>query len=840
MSFRNKQITLFGLALALVLFIFYFPFLAKQQSFYATDITYYFEPLTNFMANSIRAGRFPAWNPYSYCGMSQVAVPSPGIFYPPNWLFFNLSFNQALAASMILHQLIAGCACFLLIISLGWGSLAAVCAGLIFALNGYMFSLQPNFTLVAGAAWLPACLWSILELQRKTTFSFKYFCIACLCEFMLFTSGRPEVVAPSALLLLLVVATFFYRSAKEAGLLTAINRLTRQILALAVATLVSMPAILPTLEWLALSPRAQGFDTAAIFQWSANWYDLICLFIAQPFGDLTLTTNKALTLVGTYLNHLPYVESAFVGPIALTLTLKALFDKTWRWKNWTLALLLLSLVVAMGKNTAIAPWLLSQLPMAALVRFPSKLLFLPVFALAILAGRGAYLVVNQDKQKKGDLLSWTFWIISLLAGITVYAFSAVHTPEGTAAATVAQRETLMMQALIAKGLVIDSVVGMFFLSLIALFNKSKISKPQLVINASLLLAVSLLVPAFIFSRHATEANFFQQPSFVADKLKQLENIADSKTKFKPRILTIYMSPTACPAGYSKDSTPALYRYDRDLLVPLSNMDYAIPGSDGYEASVTGDYKKLLYQGTNLYDDQSESINGTPEAFSSASVRLYRFCQLTATKYVLTQCYSQSKTTGKDLLQEQLPAGSFNLVLEDKSMNVRIYQVINNLSRAYLTYNWRFANNHDDALKDVLQIFRSGFDPSASTIVESTSKDKPQPQTLADKGTGSINCLLDLPDNIELDISTSKPGLFVLADQYYPGWQATLDSKPIEIYRANTIERAVYIPAGTHHLSFSFKPVSLTIGVILALIGLTILLVMSLPTLFKRRTVSEVI
>jgi len=40
--------------------------------------------------------------------MSQIATPSPGIFYPPMWLFVLFSYSRALALGLLLHQLIAG------------------------------------------------------------------------------------------------------------------------------------------------------------------------------------------------------------------------------------------------------------------------------------------------------------------------------------------------------------------------------------------------------------------------------------------------------------------------------------------------------------------------------------------------------------------------------------------------------------------------------------------------------------------------------------------------------------------------------------------------------------
>jgi hypothetical protein len=832
MDLKNKPIQLFALALIAALSIFYFPYLCRQQSFYLTDITNYFEPLIKFMANTLSCGRFPAWNPLTYCGMSQLAIPSPGIFYPPGWLFFVLSFNQALALTLIFHQLIAGLGCFLLICSLGWGVFPAIIAGIVFALNGYMFSLQTNFTLVCGVAWFPLCIWSMRELHLKEAFSYKLFFSVCLFDFLLFTSGRPEVVAPVTLLLLTLVATFFYSDIKQAGNGRSLTKLIEQLSPFLLALMLAAPAILPVLEWLSLSPRAQGFETDTVFAWSANWYDCLCLFAAQPLGNLNVFGNRLAPLVTTFKGHLPFVASALVGPITLTLAIKALFDQSWRWRYLILSFFLLSVALAMGNNTPLAPWLLTQLPAVSLVRYPVKLLFLPVFALTLLAARGAFLTMNKDKQVWGEIAPWAFWAGVLLAGLILYALSA---------STVANtnhvlQATALAQNLIARGLFLAALLGICTSGIISASKREKLSLRASTTSLCCLLFASLLLPAFIFLRYATDKDFFQQPSFLALQLRKLEHIDDNGLPFKPRILTLPVNSWY----HTKDvnsATANWYQYKRQLLLPNTHLDFAIPTSGGYEASVTNDYQTALWAALASADFYNGVGNTgyAKAAFDAAARELHTFCQLTATKYLITQSYSQAEENTAVKPIPLLPDSEFSLAEEDKATNVRLYKIVNNLPRAYLTYSWRFTDNHAFALQDVIDISNSGFDPTLVTIVESKDSNLAKADLVPAKATGAIECTKELPEQIDLNVTTSKPGLLVLADQYYPGWQAVLDDKPTEIYRANAIERAVFIPAGTHRLTFMFKPLSLTIGVILSLVAMTILLLMILPSLFKVRT-----
>ena len=66
----------------------------------------------------------------------------------------------------------------------------------------------------------------------------------------------------------------------------------------------------------------------------------------------------------------------------------------------------------------------------------------------------------------------------------------------------------------------------------------------------------------------------------------------------------------------------------------------------------------------------------------------------------------------------------------------------------------------------------------------------------------------------------KPGLVVLTDAHYPGWEATLDGEPVRILRANLDFRAVVVPAGIHEIEMRYRPASFRTGILLA--GLSVL------------------
>jgi hypothetical protein len=55
------------------------------------------------------------------------------------------------------------------------------------------------------------------------------------------------------------------------------------------------------------------------------------------------------------------------------------------------------------------------------------------------------------------------------------------------------------------------------------------------------------------------------------------------------------------------------------------------------------------------------------------------------------------------------------------------------------------------------------------------------------------------------------GYVILADPYYPGWQADISGERAPIYRAYGALRALHVPAGEHTIEFVFRPASIYWG-----------------------------
>jgi len=78
-----------------------------------------------------------------------------------------------------------------------------------------------------------------------------------------------------------------------------------------------------------------------------------------------------------------------------------------------------------------------------------------------------------------------------------------------------------------------------------------------------------------------------------------------------------------------------------------------------------------------------------------------------------------------------------------------------------------------------------------------------------------------PDRVELEASLEAPGFVVLADTYYPGWEAFVDGKRVPVFPADVAFRAVYVEAGQHKIRYRYQPEQLRLG--LSLMLLTVIL-----------------
>jgi uncharacterized membrane protein len=128
-------------------------------------------------------------------------------------------------------------------------------------------------------------------------------------------------------------------------------------------------------------------------------------------------------------------------------------------------------------------------------------------------------------------------------------------------------------------------------------------------------------------------------------------------------------------------------------------------------------------------------------------------------------------------------------------------------RAYVVHR---ALHEPDAQWARRLLTNRGFDPRAMAVV-----DRPVPG-LAPKvrmGSDSATIARYSEHAVTVTATCRSACLVVLTDLHYPGWEATVDGHPTEMYRANMLFRAVRVDRGTHRIEFRYRPWSVRLGLL---------------------------
>jgi hypothetical protein len=122
------------------------------------DMISWFFPYVSHIADSIRAGGLPLWNPCQFSGYSNVANPQLGLFYPITWLILVLPANVVLALSITVHLWLAGVGMAVLLHSFGATRSGALLSGVVLVFSEYMAARIYCWSLHVVAGFVLAAL----------------------------------------------------------------------------------------------------------------------------------------------------------------------------------------------------------------------------------------------------------------------------------------------------------------------------------------------------------------------------------------------------------------------------------------------------------------------------------------------------------------------------------------------------------------------------------------------------------------------------------------------------------------------------------------------------------
>jgi len=140
----------------------------------------------------------------------------------------------------------------------------------------------------------------------------------------------------------------------------------------------------------------------------------------------------------------------------------------------------------------------------------------------------------------------------------------------------------------------------------------------------------------------------------------------------------------------------------------------------------------------------------------------------------------------------------------------LYENLTVLPRFFMVTGVRQAS-----LVEAEELIRKGeIDLHRTALTDQAVKLPPED---GDAAAATVRTLRYEPDSLELDVATSRTSFLVLSESFYPGWEAWIDDRGSEVYRADMAFRGLVVPAGRHRVRMQFHP-----GILLISLGVSML------------------
>ena len=530
--------------------------------------------------------------------------------------------------------------------------------------------------------------------------------------------------------------------------------------------------LIPTAEYLLQSQRQAAVDYELAMTYSLWPWRLLTLLAPSLFGS---------PVNGDYWGYANYWEDAlYIGLFPVLLAMIALvrwlvirrnpnepaipgtqLDPGPRWEAVPLLLVLtgVSLLLAMGRNTPVFPWLYRHVPTFDMFQAPARFSLWAAFSLSLLAGFGAHSLRRPEKRS----LYWTRLGTAGAAAVTIGA--------GIAWIAMGEVSPTFLRATALAGL-LGVIVGILCLiapprgspEAIGLWHWSVVA----FVAVDLVLAGWMLNPGVsteFYSRRNDEVESVSK--ILAGRRLYLSSDDENDLKFKRFFLFSSFESGEDPFQMRRVFLPNLNMLDGIPIV--NNFDPLLPGSYAVWVKALNEAR-----GADLEKLLDLSGVGAVESIDPSSPDGVRFSPLPA----------------------------------EKGKRVRLVQCENQ-------------GAENNPISQIEYLLSDAFDPGREILLEGDSGEAFT--CLGDGSPGKVTPFEELPDRLVYQVQQSSPGWLLLSDSWYPGWQATVDGESRPILRANTLFRAVAIRPGDREVIFEYKPMSLWAGVLISLLtGLSLI------------------
>jgi len=754
-------------------------------------------------------GIYPLWQPYIFSGMPSFgSLMYNPLVYMPYWVLEPLSslLPDGNLLAHVLHYPLAGIGMFLLLRSLRVGFWGGLLGGLAFMFTPYLITMEAfgHGSQMMTAAYLPVVVWAVMRLLERR--SLLHFLVAALAIGLQLQRGHVQIVYYTWMVIGLYFLYYMVRQWRQEKDAAELGRATAWFAgALILGAALAAVLYLPVYHYTPFSIRggagAAGGDTGAGFQYATQWS-------FHPKEMLTFLLPSFFGFGGqTYWGAMPFTDYPnYMGIVVLGLAVFAVFQRRRPPVGFFLGVIGLSLLVSFGRHLAFFYRLLyDYLPFFNKFRVPVMILIVVQFSVALLAGLGlqALLDLASREEPLGErgrrifrgvaIVVGSFAVLTLLATMARQGFGDLMAgiyPDRYAPQIQTQLDQERVRMLLKDMWLVSLFLGGSLAAVWAFFHR-KLSASGLAALLSVLVLADLWFVDFKLNR-ARDAGFLK--SYLAD-----------------------------------DETTRFLKQDKDLfrVFPVADLF----GDDRWAAQEIASIGGYSPAKLRVYQDFLDA-QGLPNDF----VRLYYRQAVREGRRVVVPVPADEVDTPKrrsmwaalDMLNVRyvvsrypIPDPNLEAVAATRyqsagqSFRLQIYRNRNALPRAYLVDRYTVLQNKADVFGYLLS---GKFDPSAEVVLAQKPDLEPAP------GPGEVRVEGHDLHTYRLKTSAQSPKLLVLSEAYYPhGWRATVDGRPVPIYQANYVLRAVAVPAGEHEVVFHFAPADFKIGAAISLAALFILL-----------------
>ena len=403
--------------LVLTTVVFFAKVICSGETLYGSDFLHYFYPIKRFVYDYVSTnGSFPLWNPYLFSGTPFIANIQASMFYPLGLLYYLIPTETAYLYSTVLHCIVGTVFMYMFMRSLSVSKSGAILSGFIFIFNGYFMAhlYAGHLSFIQTYVWIPLIFLFLVRFTQSGCF--RYVITAGLILGIQILGGFPQLVFYTILAAIL----FFFYSCCSRIKIDGAQYLAKMAVAAGMFVLIgfSIAAIqlLPTYEFTQLSTRAEGVGYQFATMDSLPPRNLLTFFFPLLFGS---PADGTFWISGATWEFWEYCGYVGIGALAITaITVrKVVSDHLGR---FFIILIVIALFLALGKYNPFYP-AIYHLPGFNNFRIPAQIIFLYVFSIAVLTGKGLDFIKG-SKALSIRMKQIVLFVLILFLPLTIWSY----------------------------------------------------------------------------------------------------------------------------------------------------------------------------------------------------------------------------------------------------------------------------------------------------------------------------------------------------------------------------------------------------------------------------------